>query len=940
VFSSYLGGNGTDELVAVALDDNDNLHLAGNTLSPDLQTTAGAAFPNITGLSFDAFIARVSANGSALEALTYLGGAKWDVALSIDVDDTGAVYLGGETNSADFPATNGSFQEVLANNLTRDGFVAKLAPDLTKVTWATFVGDMFDDFVEFVRVASDGTVYAAGDTESGGFPVTNGSFQEVHQGAIDTFILRLSANGSQLEYSTLLGGTEDDYCEGLHVDADGVATVVGSTMSADLPTIVGVVQEERAGKFDTFMFRLDADGATPLYYTYLGGTEWDLANGLDVDGDGDVHIAGATNSLDYPTTSGAYQEVHGGQVDVFVTRVDLFLDREPPVARPGTDMVIDQHDTVDFDGSASTDNVEVVNWSWDLTYDGVDHVIHGPTFSWTFDLAGKYYVYLTVSDAVGLTDRQWVSVYVNDTESPVAVAPADIQGQQHWTVTLDGGGSHDNVGVDAYTWTFAYGVDNVTLTGEKVDFTFDLAGVFEITLTVADAHDNTDTDTLTVSITDITAPDLVLAEEDIAVDQHARVRFDASASTDNVRITNITWQFVYAGSPIVLYGHTPDFTFDRAGRYTVSVTAEDANGNRAFGEVRVTVADTTPPVAVSGTDVTIDQGDVVDLDASRSSDNVGIVDWRWSVHLGGETSNFSGVSNAFTFNAAGTFTVSLVVEDMAGNTGTDSFTVLVRDITPPVAVAGDNRFVDQGDEVTFDGTGSSDNVGISSWSWVLARGTGSEAFSGPTFSHVFDTVGTYVLTLQVFDGSGLSDTDELNVVVMDTEPPLADAGDDVEIDLDGTVSFDASGSSDNVGITTYTWTFNYNQAEKELNGVDPSFTFELRGTYAVTLTVTDDAGNSHSDTVHVTVVSDEDGGGGGGGAGGGNAMLWMAALAVLVVVVALVLLARSRAGGGDEVEDDMGWTPTEEEMKVRDTSDTKGEVEGNGGDGRGVPGDK
>jgi PKD repeat protein len=940
VLSSYLGGNNTDEVVAVAVDASGDLVLAGNTLSPDLPVTAGVAFPNHTGLTFDAFVARVSGDGSTLEALTYLGGTKWDVVLAIDVDDAGAVYLGGETISTDFPSTNGSFQEQLANNLTRDGFIAKLAANLTNVTWATYMGDMFDDFVEFVQVADDGSVYAAGDTDSGGFPVTNGSFQEVHQGATDAFILHLAANGSQLEYSTLFGGTDEDYCEGLHVDGDGVVTIVGSTSSPDLPTILGVQQEDKAGKFDAFLFRLDADGSTPLYCTYLGGTEWDLANGLDVDDDGDVYIAAATDSTDFPTTSGAFQETHGGQVDVTVTKLDLFLDREPPVARPGTDMIIEQHDTVDFDGSASSDNVGVVNWTWELTYDDVDRVIYGPTFSWTFDLAGKYYIYLTVRDAVNLTDRQWVSVYVNDTEAPVAIAPADVQGQQHWTVTLDGGASHDNVGVEVYTWTFAYGDDNETLTGRKVDFTFDLAGVFEITLTVVDAHGNTASDTLTVTIMDITPPDLVLVQEDIEVDQHARVRFDASPSTDNVRITNITWQFVYAGSPIVLYGHTPDFTFDRAGRYTVTIMAEDANGNRAFGEAGVTVADTEHPVAVAGSDVTIDQGEVVDLDASGSTDNVGIVDWLWSVDVGGEISNFSGIRNAFTFNAAGTFSVALTVVDAAGNTATDSFTVHVRDITPPVAVAGESMFIAQGDEVTFDGGASSDNVGVTSWNWLLVRGTDIGPFTGPSFSHVFDTVGTYTVKLQVFDASGLSATDEITVVVLDTEAPSAEAGPDVEVDLDTTVHLNGSASADNVGIVDWTWTFNYNQEEKELTGPDASFAFELQGTYLITLTVTDEAGNAASDTVNVTVVSDETIGGGGDGPGGVNFLIWIAILVVVLVIVAALVLAARRGRGGDGEADDMGWAPTEDEIKARDTSTTEGAQEGHGSRRPGAPGDK
>ena len=937
-FSTYLGGNNTDELAAVVLDDTDNVYVAGNTLSSDLPTSVGAAFPNHTGTSFDAFIAKVNPSGSSLEGLTYLGGSKWDVAVALDVDDQGWVYVGGETISTDFPATNGTFQDFLMNNLTRDGFIAKVSPDLDSIGWATYIGGMFNDYVEFLHVDGNGSVYAAGDTESGMFPVTNNSFQTVHEGASDTFILRMAANGSQLEYSTFLGGSNDDYCEGFAVDDAGRACVAGSTLSVDFPTMTGVQQEVRAGKFDTFIFRLDADGATPLYSTYLGGTEWDLANGLSQDADRKVYIVGATDSTDFPTTAGAYQEDHGGHVDVFITKLDLFLDTERPTAFPGTDMIVDQHDTVDFDGSTSTDNVAVVNWTWELTYNGTDEVLFGPSFSWTFHLAGKYYVYLTVGDAVGLTDRQWVSVFVNDTEMPVAVAPDHITGQQHWTITLDGGASHDNVGVEEYIWTFTYGGEEQRLTGMKMDFTFDEAGLFDITLTVKDAAGNMDADMFTVAIHDITAPDLVIAETDIQVDQHTEVRFDASASMDNVHITNISWQFVYAGSPVVLYGHVPTFTFDRAGTYSVTVTAEDANGNRAFDEVRVTVVDITPPVAMAGQDVTIDQRGVVTLDAGGSSDNVGIVEWQWTVTLGEEVSHFSGVQNAFTFFAAGVFSVDLNVTDAAGNMDADSFTVRVRDITPPQALVGENMVIGQGDKVVFNGTGSTDNVGIVTYNWELSLRSDKDTFHEPTFEYEFTFVGTYRLVLQVFDGSGLSDLDEIQVVVLDTELPVADAGPDQDIELDGTARFEGTNSTDNVGITNFVWTFNYNQGQEVLSGTNLSFTFELQGTYTITLTVTDEAGNSATDTTSVKVTFDEGGGGGGGGASGGlgNALVWLVIAVILVVVVAAILVARSRGGDKREEEADMGWAPTEEEKRTRD-EDGAGEekAEGDTGPGEG-----
>lgn len=928
-FSTYLGGNGTDEVTAVAVDDAGDLLVAGNTFSDDLPVSPGAAFPNRTGTSFDAFVAKVSGDGRSVEGLTYLGGTLWDVVTSIDLDMDGDVVVGGETYSQDLPATNGSFQDFLMSNLTRDGFLARMSADLGALEWCTYIGGLFNDYVEFVHVASNGSVYAAGDTESGDFPVTNGSFHTIHEGAVDTFVVRMSANGSRMEYGTLYGGSDREYCEGFTVDRWGQALVVGSTISTNLPTMRGVLQEAKAGQFDSYLFQLDENGTQTLYSTYLGGSTWDLANGVALAPGGDAVIVGATDSTDFPTTGGSAQPAHGGRVDVFVGRVDLFLDREPPISYPGVDMIVDQHETVTFDGSGSTDNVGVVNWTWDFEYDGLQRTAYGPTFNWTFDLAGKYYVYLSVRDAVGLTDREWVSVYVSDTEPPVAVAPIDITGQQHWVITLDGGGSHDNVEVISHTWTFEYGGAPVHLYGERVDFTFDDAGVFDVTLLVEDAAGNNDTDVMTVTIMDITGPDLVLASEDIRVDQGELVVLDATSSTDNVAIANISWQFAYAGAPITLYGYHNTFTFDRAGSYRVTVMAEDARGNRAFAEVLVTVRDTTPPVAVAGSDVTVDQGGVVALDATSSSDNVGIVDWQWTVDLDGQLSVFAGERNSFTFLAAGRFTVTLDVTDAAGNVGTDSFNVRVRDITPPVADIGENLVVDQGDRVRVYGGNCSDNVGIVSYLWELVLGRSTDQQVGPVFDHNFTYVAVYRLTLKVFDAAGLSATDEITIVVLDTEAPVASAGADVRVGLDETVTFNGTGSSDNVGVVSYQWTFNYNQAGQRLAGASATFTFQLQGTYEVTLTVRDDEGNSASDSLLVTVTSPDGGPGGDGATGGmGGALPWVALAVALVVVAALALLLRSR--GGRDAED-MGWSPSEQELKAR--SDNSTDDGGNGADG-------
>jgi PKD repeat protein len=905
-WSTYFGGNDTDEVTAVVVDDLGDFHIVGNTLSEDLPTSSWALQQNLSGM-YDAFLARLRSDGTDIVSLTYLGGSLWDIAQELAVDESGSAYIVGQTYSANM-STTGAFCETMGGSI--DAFACKVSPMGSFLRFFTYLGGLSSESANFVGVAPNNTVTVAGSTLSSGFPVTNGSYQTLFGGKEDTFLLRLAANGSELEYSTLYGGNQSDTCEGFWMDATGSTYFTGRTFSNNTPTLRGALQEEFGGVADAYVARLNAAGTDLLYGSYLGGTRYDVGLGIALDLDGNAYVAGGTESVDFPVTSGAYQEAVGGRVDVFVAKIDLFLDLEAPVAVPGTDIVIDMGETVIFNGSASTDNVGVVNWTWNFTYDGAPVTLYGPEVEWTFDIAGKYYIWLSVFDAVGNVGTEWVSVWARDIEGPVAVASDDIYGQQHWSITLDGTRSSDNVGIASYVWTFVYGGENVTLEGDVVQFEFRDAGTYPVTLNVSDAAGNWDTATFTVFIQDITPP-VVEAGEDVTVDQHVTVTFNSTGTSDNVGVVNHTWFFVYRGVPIYLYGPSPHFTFDKAGAYEVSLKVVDAVDNQAVDQLTVTVLDITPPDVVAGNDALVDQGQTVTLDGTGSSDNVRITSWNWTIVLGDEVTNFTGSRTSFTFAAAGVYTITLNVTDEAGNWATDAFTITVRDTTDPDAVAGEDLEVDQDTPMTFDGTASSDNVGIISYTWTFEEHGSTVTLTGPEPSYTFESFGTYTVTLTVVDASGRSDTDEIKVTVVDTEPPVAVANPPQKLKEGGTAHFNASGSSDNSGIWTYVWSFNYNQAPIELPGDEASYKFQLKGNYTVTLTVTDLSGNVATAVTYVEVVGeggDINGNGDGDGDVGRALYLYLLMFGVIVIIalVAVGLLMRRPKG-------DFGWTPSEDE---------------------------
>ncbi len=175
-------------------------------------------------------------------------------------------------------------------------------------------------------------------------------------------------------------------------------------------------------------------------------------------------------------------------------------DEEDPVANAGPDLVVDMGSLVTFDGTGSSDDVGVVNWTWRFYHDGQLVTLQGPTPSFVFEVVGTYEVTLTVKDAAARTGVTTLAVRVRDTEAPLAsITPlgAVVQGER---VTLDGSGSTDNVGIAHWNWTVLHGGETKDLRGRGVKYTFEEPGTYRITLTVTDAEGLTSSDELTVRV--------------------------------------------------------------------------------------------------------------------------------------------------------------------------------------------------------------------------------------------------------------------------------------------------------------------------------------------------------------------------------------------------------------------------------------------------------
>ena len=319
IFSTYLGGNGSDIGNGIAVDGSQNVYVVGDTTSITFPATAMQK-GNRGGM--DAFVSKLSADGSRLVYSTYLGGTSDDHGAAIAVDATGSAYVTGSTYSTDFPVAN-AWQSKIGGG--QDAFVARLSADGNSLLFGTFLGGTggalgYPEAGQGIALDGQGNAYVAGVTSSSDFPLLSPLQSSKRGSSPDAFVAKFNAAGS-LSYSTYLGGSGVDMANAIAVDASGSAYVVGQTFSSDLP-VVNAYQASSGGDYDAFFAKLSPTGNSLLSLSYLGGSGSDTATAVALDLTGSVYIAGWTLSPNFPVLNG-YQSINAGNYGAFVAKINL-----------------------------------------------------------------------------------------------------------------------------------------------------------------------------------------------------------------------------------------------------------------------------------------------------------------------------------------------------------------------------------------------------------------------------------------------------------------------------------------------------------------------------------------------------------------------------------------------------------------------------------------
>ncbi len=314
--ATMFGGTADDYAWGISAIPGGGTYLCGETNSANYPVSWGSA-QVAKSVGSDMFITQLDIGGSITWS-TFFGGSGYEYSTDIATGSNKNAIICGKTNSADFPTTTGCFQSALSG--IDDGIVAVFDSN-GMVQWATFFGGTDSEDAWSIDVDDSSRIYLGGETFSADLPSTTGTLSDSLQGSSDFMIARFDPAGT-LDWCGYLGGEGEDGLYDLRWDKLGQFHATGWTTSAGFPVTANASQDSLAGNYDTPLVTINPDGEI-IYATYCGGSNYDAAYALASDGNGALYIAGETGSLDFPADTNAFQVAAAGNWDGWIAKFDF-----------------------------------------------------------------------------------------------------------------------------------------------------------------------------------------------------------------------------------------------------------------------------------------------------------------------------------------------------------------------------------------------------------------------------------------------------------------------------------------------------------------------------------------------------------------------------------------------------------------------------------------
>jgi len=853
LWSTYLGGPTYETALGIAVDSAGNVYVTGQA-GGAFPTTAGAYQTAYHGGTYDAFVTKLNASGSAIIYSTYLGGSADDYGgLNIAVDASGNAYIGGSTRSSDFPTTPGAFQT------TKPGFegvnsatVTKLNATGSALIYSTYLGGtnffVYSEGVYGIAVDGSGNAYVTGLTAATDFPTTAGAFQATSPGGgpNQVFVTKLNPTGSGLIYSTYLGGSGGSIVSsGIAIDSSGDAYVTGATGSSNFPTTPGAAQTTFAGgSADAFVSKLNATGSALVFSTYLGGSGNDYApsygGGIGLDASGNVYVTGYTTSTNFPTADAVQSTYGGGTSDAYAAKLNA----------NGTALVYST-----YLGGSGADTTSLGG----IAVDGSGNAyVTGSTSSTDFPTANAF----QATYGGGSGDAFIAKITTN--QPPTADAGGPYTVPEGGSITLTGSGSDP----DGDPLTYAWDLDNdgtFETAGQNV--TFSAAGLDgpssqTVVLQVSDDHGGSVTSPVTIAITNV-APTAALSNNGPVFEgSPATFSFSANDQSPTDQAAGFTYAINWGdGSALTIprsagngTGVAVDHIYTHAGTYAAMLEATDKDGGKGTDIKIIAIANAAPTAALSnngpvreGSPATVAFSNQFD---PSTADTAAGFHYSFALTPAGLATTYAaasdGASKQFTFDDNGSYSVYARIFDQYDAYTQYTTTVVVSNVAPTAAITGAPASSPEGTRIDLTSTvtdpSSADTAAGFTYAWTVTK-NGSAYASGTasSFSLTPDDNGTYVVALEATDKDGGKGTDSKTIAITNVAPTAALANNGPVFEgSPATVSFsnqfDASPADTAAGfhysfaLTPAGLAATYGGAT---DGASEPFTFDDNGSYTV-----------------------------------------------------------------------------------------------------------
>lgn len=458
--STYIGGSQKEQATDIHFDETDAVFICGYTKSPDYPTTAGVHDAIYSGGGNNSgFVSRLNANLSSLDASSYLDGSNDDEPHAMAFDINGDLLITGFTESSNFPITPGAFDQT--QNSNKDAFIARINKSLTNLMHSTFFGAGYYDEADDIITDNFHNIYIVGHTASNDYPTTSGAYTEEFQGAVDAFVAKFSDDLSTLFHSTFIGGSNWDYGNCIRMDNDHHLFISGTTYSSSFPTAGWAYDNTFNGSVDVFVSKMDTALNALEASTFIGGSDYDIVKGIYIDPFGQIYLTGYTNSEDYPTSPGAYDDDLNGTFsrDAFLTKFDNNLSSPAPqiLEQPVSTQAC-ENDTAFF--SLIIDDETNVNYQWYQDSGSGFVQISGATndslyLPLSIAMDGSE-IYCEVSNAGGVINSDTVNLLVD------ALIPAGAGDDQNLCENFSTILAADSPAPGSGLWSLYYGEGDIT----------------------------------------------------------------------------------------------------------------------------------------------------------------------------------------------------------------------------------------------------------------------------------------------------------------------------------------------------------------------------------------------------------------------------------------------------------------------------------------------